>query len=629
MRALPTVARFVALSAVLVSCNALFDIQEGELADDPICTLTSECQKNQVCLFERCSAPCNADVDCAEGRRCVSVADGRACVRNEQAACKNERDCPAGLFCGSDGTCRNGCDDPSDCLAGQQCRSSTCFGSDPDHDPALVGADGGSNGGTVVTPSPNLGEGGDGGKGGTASTGSPGASEAGSGGETEPAAQGGSAGTVEPGPGGAPGSGGSVEPPSGGSGGTEPPPPPPGCEQTARCADADSIEYCDDGVFSTPVSCPFGCQDDRCNECEPGTRTCLTGAAHVCLPEGVYDAGTVCPVLCDNGQCATECSAGALQCDRDTPQACTNGAWVSGEPCEFECLSGACTECVRGETRCTDDLLSSCGSTGTWSEPEECTYVCRNERCTGVCEPGTRKCLDEHDYQICGADGTYDTSARTCENQACYRDACAGSCSPGELSCSNGNVFRCDNTGQRQPFQQCNPPDDYCMDGECVDNRPYVIGNESPAFTTNASVSGGQLYLFRLGTANANADVLELGILGGGNNGVTARLALYEDDGSGLPGVFVARTGDITVNTVAGTSAPVPPNAGVVSGRTYWIGAVFSGTPQMKQRTASGAVAYRMTMMYTDTFPTTFAPTGTQNNVEWNLWLRVQNRVPP
>ena len=116
---------FIAAILALSSCHG------GELkrATGAQCVDDTDCQSPLVCRFGRCRSECTVDRDCPAGSVCVAVPDGdgyRVCTVAAEESCPDVA-CPDGLWCGPDGTCREGCDESHPCDDGRICVEGVCM----------------------------------------------------------------------------------------------------------------------------------------------------------------------------------------------------------------------------------------------------------------------------------------------------------------------------------------------------------------------------------------------------------------------------------------------------------------------------------------------------------------------
>lgn len=255
------------------------------------------------------------------------------------------------------------------------------FGVEEPHpiESGLAGGEGGKvdlpqrGGGPSISPEPQAGSGG----------------ESGSGGETSRPG-GGEAGTQEsPATGGASGSGGDSNPPSAtggiprdtggspgaataGAGGSEPTSTG-GAAGAAgaggssscgsnwrRCADADTLEICEDGSLQEE-GCPHGCDDDAClPECSPPSIECSASgdAERVCGSDGRFGQSAPCiHETCVVGTgCTGVCAPKEVRCNTETGDAekCVAGDWDVSDVCadDERCsVEGGVSLCIDNDPR--------------------------------------------------------------------------------------------------------------------------------------------------------------------------------------------------------------------------------------------------------------------------------------
>ena len=305
------------LLLICAGCNSLFNInkpvRDSDVPDGTIaCESTSDClSEGPICLFSRCCASCETDLDCTDGRRCLHTASGAACVSNAQATCEMQESCPEGTVCVDKG-CFSACAEDSPCLDGHGCVEGACVG------PAVTAA---GTGGTA-------GVSGVGGRG-------PGASGTGPGvGGTGPGA-----GGTGPEAGGAPTCGngmlqGNERCDDANTLANDGCSPSCGVEQHWSCDDTEPSTCspkCGDGFVVGPEAKLQGCDDanvhpnDGCSancRVEPGF--VCTGAPSVCIQpcgDGKLEAGEECDD--ENSAAGDGCDACAIEqgyaCDNSSP----------------------------------------------------------------------------------------------------------------------------------------------------------------------------------------------------------------------------------------------------------------------------------------------------------------------
>ncbi len=429
------------------ACNSVLGIDEGHLTESG-CLLNSDCaQPGDVCVFEVCSPPCEADRDCDSGARCLETNDGRACVEIDVAICGSSNDCPDGTRCLA-GHCRSTCETGSDdCPDGQICNEDlVCQGTDVAHDPAPYEGSGGAGSGGGGADQPG------GGGAGAAKMDTGGA--AGSAGTTGEGRTGGAAGTAGLGgdaTGGVAGAAGNA-----GDGGAEPE-----CtEGEIACVGTAQTGrvICDGGAWVAFDSCQNGQLCDRASnpsgECAevpaeclgrtPGEGFCDGLQRMVCGPDLV----TVTQVECES------------------VQHCTLGTGAD------------CAGCLPGEYACQDNELYQCNGEHTFVD--EYVDTCDDARpcnpeagaCTPyACDPaGSRRCNGDV-LEECNSDRSAFVRVAGCGEGLCDPialecDVCVADTSTCETSTS---LSTCSSDGQVADVDDCDSAAPYCdVPGRCV-----------------------------------------------------------------------------------------------------------------------------------------------------------------
>ncbi|HVU03653.1 MAG TPA: VCBS repeat-containing protein [Polyangiaceae bacterium] len=257
------------------------------------CNLNSDCASPYVCTAGRCHVQCNANEDCARDELCVQTGGQNVCRFSSEGKCTFTSDCDPGLFCATDGECRNQCQADRDCLTGLVCTTSHACASPSDvgQDGDLVNAHGGTDGGATTGTGGRSG----GGEGGAAhgfDAGVP----LGSGGFTGAGGFDGKAGSG-PGPGGQFGAGGNFDPGCGSTG-------QPCCGLT--CNDAASVCYQNFCRACGGVG-DLCCTNDVCN----AGNTCNQNSCVACGNLGDPCCGSACngSLACTGGTCDVACTA--------------------------------------------------------------------------------------------------------------------------------------------------------------------------------------------------------------------------------------------------------------------------------------------------------------------------------
>ena len=74
------------------------------------CSINSDSNSPLVCVFGKCHEACAEDRDCPMGERCVTNGTDKVCQLPSESTCSggSPSSCPQGLTCAS-GQCRNAC----------------------------------------------------------------------------------------------------------------------------------------------------------------------------------------------------------------------------------------------------------------------------------------------------------------------------------------------------------------------------------------------------------------------------------------------------------------------------------------------------------------------------------------
>ncbi len=406
---------WIALCAATVACNSIFDIQDPieRAPGGSACLLNSSCPSGQVCPFQVCSPPCEADVDCASaGSRCLHTADGTACVSEAQAECADdEARCPTGTVC-SKGACYAECEGVTLCADGHGCVGGICKGVAPGGTGGVTGSNG-DGGGRGAPGEPG------------------GANSGGEGGNAQAGAGFGGAGA---------GAGG-----EGGEG--------PGdvCMPNERTCQDNAVKTCnDDGSAYLALLEP--CETDQ---------TCVLGSCedHECAPGTDFCSGKTVRTCADNGLSSTErkiCSA-SQYCETTTA----------------ECKDGVCAP---DQPACNGNTATSCNATGSGYTAGG-TVCKANETCDAgackphVCTPNATFCQGQ-DVKKCAANGLSSAVDSTCSaSKTCVQSgsaaSCTGVCGPGQTNCSGNGVQACNASGQWGPTTACKTTET-CASGRCT-----------------------------------------------------------------------------------------------------------------------------------------------------------------
>jgi hypothetical protein len=318
---------------------------------------------------------------------------------------------------------------------------------------------------------------------------------------------------------------------------------------------------------------------------------------------------------------------------------------VAGEPSTTGGAAGADgaagaaggPECASGSARCVNENWLEICDRGALVL-EECIIACIDDDCAD-CEPGTAQCLEgDTKAKLCQTDGQLGPEL-TCTNKTCNPNkGCDGECAPGQVRChpEDGDAEHC-SAGTWLQVDDCEAVTERCVvegsKSECIDNDPIPLGPEQP-------LSGGSLrdrtsnvlYTFKLPRSSEDAIALQAGLIGDGQPAV-ARLALYEDTGTGYPGTLVSYTNRVDVQAPAPDEGLLTPSGALISrDKDYWLGVVFgtAGSPQLFCRDNQGAPThYLVSQMYGSELPTIFPGDALDAfDLECNLFLRIRAKTP-
>jgi hypothetical protein len=310
------------------------------------------------------------------------------------------------------------------------------------------------------------------------------------------------------------------------------------------------------------------------------------------------------------------------------------------------CTSGYANCNTSANDGCETNLnsTSSCGT--TCQNKQTCTTANGTPSCAagscGIasCNAGHGNCNGtigdgcETDLNVTTACGTTCAGRIACSTvhgvPSCTNGACGmGSCNSGWGDCGGNNdgcetnlnsIASCGSSCQLKV--NCGSGQ-ICTSGQCLTNNPYTVGFAT-ALSTAWSPADNILYLQKLSPITLDADVVALGLVGRLNNGAFAQFALYEDN-AGVPGAFVARTGDVQVLAGPTEDVPIPGTARVFAGKTYWAGAVFTGGAGSYSLTnASAPLVHRAALTYGNAFPNPYVVGSTLSAVEYNFYITVR-----
>ncbi len=253
------------------------------------------------------------------------------------------------------------------------------------------------------------------------------------------------------------------------------------CTNTTKICQNDQEQVCENGAFSEPVDCKFGCHSDTisCKECE--TDVCLNGQFSTCS-SGVLENSETCAYGCNaEGTACALCTDGMTQCaGTNRVQACDANTWLDPIDCEegMICSNGECKEtCDDGEVLCTDGVIMLC-SEGKWENLMTCdTNLCKNNTECAECADDKDSCTnDTHShkgtYSHCVSGKLYTSDCQDTQHNAvsCHNESCGG-CLNGSQKCESGFAYVCENGAWSEGLFcefGCDSDDLACnVEGEC------------------------------------------------------------------------------------------------------------------------------------------------------------------
>lgn len=400
----------------------------------------------------------------------------------------------------------------------------------------------------------------------------------------------------------------------------------------------------------TDKDCGGSCPAD----CAVGAKCAIN--ADCALPESGHCSGTTCAaatctdgVLNGNetgkdcgGSCAADCPLGD-GCVGDAD--CVSGA----------CLSAKCVVCKPLTKKCAGTAVQTCTTAGDYGNAVACSVAngvasCNAGACgVASCNPGFGNCDAvatngcEVNLNAPGACGTTCANRIACSMTngvpSCPNGACVMACYAGYGDCSTAANDGCEKVlnsvtscGTCGNVSMCNAPAQKCAGGVCAPNTSYILGNSSTVGWSEFDPPADNWYLVPVSVPR-DATVVSFRLIGLAAGGL-ARMALWADNGSGSPGAFLAQTGNITVAAGMLGAAPAPKPPATVTqisgGKTYWVGAKFTGGARVYQNSSVGAVTRTLGQAFSanpvstlDPFP--LGSSGVTSGTIYNLLLEVQD----
>lgn len=417
-----------------------------------------------------------------------------------------------------------------------------------------------------------------------------------------------------------------------------------------RCSNAVTLQKCSaEGQWEDDEICTGGlvclAAAAACGSCQAGTHQCNGNESLTCLESGSWGPGTACegttPVCAEGtGQCE-ECDPDlgtGKSCDGNTPRTCIDYEWVpdtedcgAGSPELPLCdnATGACV-CEEGAFRCATSSGRQQCTLGQWQTATSC--VDDTSHCLeydGSCVSCLRDndCVPENDCMTAScASGTTHACEETPKTPAgshrCdYTSIDDGYCD-GEGAC----VECSENT--HCPPTSGNPSETLCRDNSCVDPLHYVGWSypDSPAITTNTTVSPDAIYWFRLPALTYNATLTKFGAHGSGG-GVSLKMALYADGGT-EPGNVLAETSLPLALFNGYPEIAAQGSTTLTAGERYFIAVkVSSQTTAIRRSVQSGASGWVDDATYGDTSWPTFSSESASdiNDEDWGIYIQVED----
>jgi hypothetical protein len=636
------------------ACNQIIGANDpslnlGDASSGASCVLNSDCTTaGEVCIFRVCSPPCRTDADCMDGSRCLQTQVGTACVADGIAACSAASACPAGSSCES-GFCRNTCRSSADCLSQQQCVAGACVGTDPVHDPGLDAGGGGPDASPDTTiaddapvdstlpPDTGL------------DTGTPEDTGTGPGMDSSPTDSAPEA-TVEAGCGNT-----MTDVHNCGSCGHDCSTLPNVSAAGLGCSAGHCSYQCAKG-YGDCASTGTGCPDSlganpNCGAC--GT-TCVAGSTDpVCGPVAAAASGYGCVSGCSGSQmlCGSSCVDTTMDdnncngCGNKcaTNEHCVSSSCQCASPyhlCSTSCVAEDDTHCGASCLDCTS--MAPTSGTGTCNTTTlMCTFGCNNSA-YAIC---SNVCVDETMQGNCGAcgktcSGTTGICAPSGNSGSCVECTSGMQCKPGSTTvpqncvgdtwvdqnacggttpvCNNGGCVQCTSGTQCAGgwVQTCSgnvwvnqtqcTSSEVCRVNMCV-NALEDIGYSSTLSGTFTAFAN-ELYLLRLPALQHNATLQTFGVVStvAGNS---ARLVLYQDNGSGSPGTYIAQTSSSFTVVVGAKEQTTSTQAALTSGTVYWLGVVMSADTALSGQTDANQTGEKLSLSFSAAFPMP-GPTG-------------------
>ena len=201
---------------------------------------------------------------------------------------------------------------------------------------------------------------------------------------------------------------------------------------SVECVAPKNAKVCNQNGEWKSKSCPGGCVNNVCRECQADAEKCEDGNHFTCSGNGEWIAEK-CDYGCneETGKCYPECKPGSKKCYNNSSYTCdNNGNWPNTpKPCVTGCnqQTGECIVCIDGEKQCKDNANVGTMQYCLFNEWHNLrcgnsTNTCNNNECTNcksICLPIVNG-LKKYYYSIPCKDNTLDVlSYSECSDYQC------------------------------------------------------------------------------------------------------------------------------------------------------------------------------------------------------------------
>jgi hypothetical protein len=333
---------------------------------------------------------------------------------------------------------------------------------------------------------------------------------------------------------------------------------------------------------------------------------------------GVCDGSGQCVECNQAAQCASVGECYTKTCGNHTCGADPRGA---GQPCTGGVCDGdgSCVECTQpSQCEAANDCYNPTCSSGhnCGQQPKNPGQPCSD----GVCD-GDGSCVECTQASHC-------PSGNECQTAACLvTHTCTLDPRGAGTTCTDGVCDGDSHCVECVDADDCGT-DQICRDFACVDAY-HTVGWED-ATSTTASLLADVLYLKRLPARAYDAELVAFDIVGTAG-GASAKLALYEDNGSGTGprgGPLAQTQNPIVLIDGPRSMAALPTSYVLQAETTYWLAVKLNGATSL--RAGSSTVTGRQVVYppyYVDPFqdfPGAANP-GASHTAELALYLEVMD----